>query len=131
MRDSRQPGLLRAKLRLLEVSPPTEVRPSAAVRVAARNTGDTVWLAGPLTRGGFVQLGIQLVDQAGAVVHRDWARAPLPDCVLPGQEVIVRAELALGPTVAANPVLRLDLVDEGICWFADRGSETLDVRLSG
>jgi len=102
---------------------PGEVR---AIRVAVRNRGDVTWPASAERRP--VQLGNHWRDGAGALLAQDDARAPLPDDVAPGEEV--ESELHVtAPLVAGDYVLELDLVQEGIAWFAERGSRPARVEI--
>jgi hypothetical protein len=80
-----------------------------------------------------VRLGAQL-HEGGALRERDYFRAALPRDVAPGEAVDWLVEVPAPP--ARGAVLRFDMVDEGITWFAERGSPTLDVpaardRVSG
>jgi hypothetical protein len=35
----------------------------------------------------------------------------------------------IAPAIPGDYIVRIDLVNEGICWFEDEGSRTIDVRL--
>jgi SAM-dependent methyltransferase len=121
IRDSRSPGILKSTL--------SRIASSSATRVVieARNLGDTIWLAGPLSRPGEVQLGVQVVGSDGAVIERDWRRIALPRCVHPGEAVTLDVDLDDPPE--ALPIrLRFDLVVEGVSWFEDLGSTPLTVE---
>jgi hypothetical protein len=126
--DSRTPSLLRAALRTEDALP---VRLSkgagATLRLRVTNAGDTVWLPATADGVGAVAVGGRLTDGAGATV-RDHLRTPLPAVVLPGEEVSVACAI---PRIAApgDYVLRLDLVAEGVRWFAEDGSAPLSVPL--
>jgi hypothetical protein len=120
--DSRTPRRLHATLQLVD-------QPQPGVLVMSfENTGDTVWLRGPLHRGGSVQVGLQRIDATGHLVNRDWLRFPLPRTVMPGESVRMRLDIA---SVVADdvPAVRVDLVSEHRCWFSDRGTEPLTVSL--
>jgi SAM-dependent methyltransferase len=94
--------------------------------VTVRNTGDTLWLRG--TGHGHVQLGIQLFSAERALLDRDFARVTLRTDVASDQSV----EVAIGITLpdATTPyILKLDLVDEGVCWFEDVGSRPVYVSV--
>lgn len=70
-----------------------------------------------------VRLGAQLCDAGGAVINRDFARAWLPQPLLPG----ARADIAITIPAPERPGrygLKFDLVSEGIDWFERCGSET-------
>ena len=91
------------------------------------NAGDTRWLHRP-DAPGWTRLGVHL-HRAGRerrLVDGDWLRVPLPHDVPP--ESRLRMELVL-PAIAepGDYLLVFDLVVEGVAWFAERGSLTLDV----
>jgi ubiquinone/menaquinone biosynthesis C-methylase UbiE len=114
--DSRAPRRLRARLEPALVRDGTSVR--GRVRVA--NLGDTVWLKGG-EEPGRVRLGIQLMTPERALVELNFARAVLPHDVAPASEVALEVALTL-PDAVARYVLKLDMVDEHVCWFEDMGS---------
>jgi hypothetical protein len=121
--DSRAPGQLTADLRVVEHDLP------GVLLIEATNRGDTTWLCGPLTRGGHVQLGAQRLDSKDDVIERDWVRAPLPRSVAPGEVVRIRADLSERTRGIAVRSVLIDLVAEGRCWFAERGSRPLRVAI--
>jgi SAM-dependent methyltransferase len=98
---------------------------SCLVRV--RNTGNAVW---PIsTAPGSYHLANHWLDAYGRMVTFDDQRADLPGDLRPGEE----AEVSI--TVVAPPAygllqLEFDLVHEGVCWFAERGSNTVRRRLA-
>jgi ubiquinone/menaquinone biosynthesis C-methylase UbiE len=113
--DSRAPAALRA-----EVSFDLR-REGARVTglVTARNLGNTIWIPG--SERGHVQLGIQLLAADLKLVALDHARAAFSSRVGPDESVEIPVDVAL-PDATTPYVLKLDLVDEGICWFEERGS---------
>jgi hypothetical protein len=119
--DSRAPDRLSAELRLVEHTTP------GVLVIDARNLGNTVWLRGPLTRGGHVQLGVQRLDRDGRVDDRDWVRAALPHSVVPEDVARIRVDVSHALRESARAALLIDLVAEGRCWFAERGSRPLTV----
>ncbi len=120
--DSRVPALLRADIA------PRLTRHGATVAgvVSLRNTGDTLWLTG--STEGHVQLGIQLLDPSRTLLSRDFQRAGLPGNLAPGQTAEVSVRITL-PDAATPFVLKLDLVDEAVCWFEDVGSRPIYVAV--
>ncbi len=97
-----------------------EPKESRSLRVSVRNRGDATWPA-KLTRRP-VRLGNHWLDPNSGLLVRDDGRADLPHDIPPGG----RAELELSVTAPGIPgeyVLELDLVQEGIAWFAERGSQ--------
>jgi ubiquinone/menaquinone biosynthesis C-methylase UbiE len=119
--DSGMPGVLKA-----DVSPRL-ARDRARVTgvVAVRNIGDTTWLGGG-DRVGQVQLGIQLLGADHKLLDMEFSRTSLAGHVAPGQDMDIAVDLTL-PDPDASFVLKIDLVDEGICWFEDVGSKPVYV----
>jgi SAM-dependent methyltransferase len=121
--DSRVPGLLRAEVEA------DLVRSGAGVKgaVQIRNAGDTAWLRGGDERGR-VRLGVQLLAPDHSLVNLDFARETLPEDVPPGGTLRLPVSLSL-PSATEPYVLKLDMVDEHICWFEDAGSRPLYLSL--
>jgi SAM-dependent methyltransferase len=93
------------------------------------NTNATVWLREGRHGRGYVRLGAHLLGADGRMIDADFARASLPnDLPTHGR---ARVALALtAPATAGRYVLRLDMVNEGIGWFAEGKSETADVEIN-
>lgn len=86
-----------------------------ALPVRLKNTSDVFWDA---FAGSGLALGNHWLTAAGRMVVWSDGRTPLPRPLEPGG----RAYLVLGITAPAQPgayLLEVDLVEEGICWFAD------------
>ena len=127
--DSRNPHVLRAEIALR--GPAAVAGPPAAevvVSVKVRNTGDTLWLHEEVPTGGYVRLGAHLLDANRATLDWNFVRVALPADVPPGESVSLDARLRL-PGTPGRYVLRLDLVDEGVTWFEQKGSGGVDVEL--
>ena len=121
--DSRVPGLLRAEI---EASL-TRSGEKVSGEVAIRNVGDTAWLRGG-DEHGRVRLGVQLLAPDHSLLTLDFARETLPRDVPPGDAL--RLSLAVVLPGSEQPyVLKLDMVDEHICWFEDAGSRPLYLSL--
>jgi hypothetical protein len=116
--DSRAPSTLRGDLSC------DLVRAGARVSgtVSARNSGDTIWLAG--SERGHVQLGIQLLGPDRKLLALDFARTPLPNRTGPGESAEIRVDVTL-PDATTPYVLKIDLVDEGLSWFEGVGSRPI------
>ena len=114
--DSRAPDVLRADLACRLSREGAQVTGT----VTARNTGNTVWIAG--RERGHVQLGLQLLAADRQVLARDFARAPFTGRIGPGESVAIAVNVVL-PDPTTPYVLKIDLVDELICWFEDAGSK--------
>jgi hypothetical protein len=77
---------------------------------------------------GYVRLGIQLLNAERLLLDMDFSRTLLAGDVLPGDSREIDVTLTL-PSRDAPCVLKIDLVDEGICWFGDCGSSPVHVAL--
>jgi hypothetical protein len=118
--DSTVPSVLRA-----DVQPQLTRRDEVVTgAVTIRNTGDTLWLRG--NDHGRVQLGIQLFSSDRALLGRDFARVSLPSDVASDQSIELMIDITL-PDASTPYILKLDLVDEGVCWFEDVGSRPVYV----
>jgi SAM-dependent methyltransferase len=98
---------------------------STLVHLAIRNVGDTRWLTAP-NEAGWTRLGGHLYTRAPEqrLVDYDWFRHALPHPVAPDQRVSLSVQLP--PIADAGAyVIAIDLVAEGLTWFADRESSAL------
>jgi hypothetical protein len=84
--DSRQAAALAAELRLLSAKPCQEPGRGWVIRLSITNVGEAVWRTQPGLVGQ-VNLGLQLLEPTGLVVHRDYMRIALSGpAVEPGDE---------------------------------------------
>jgi SAM-dependent methyltransferase len=127
--DSANPGVLAARIELLERGP-LVARPGGRCQLSVRvfNTGNTIWLHGTRRSRGEVGLGGHLRDATGEMVAPDFFRASLPRSVQPGDSLELHAEIT-APTAAGTYRLELDIVDEDIVWFGQKGSATVQIEL--
>jgi SAM-dependent methyltransferase len=126
--DSRRPGLLRARIAAISAEF-GQIHPGQLLQVELEieNTGDTLWLVGRETRTGVVMPGIRIRDAAGVLVSEFHGEPPLPHAVAPGEKVHLRIEPA-APQSAGKYTLKIDLVNQQVCWFEDVGSEPLSIE---
>jgi hypothetical protein len=126
--DSLHPGVLRAAIELLRGPDLLKAAPNADVTLSARirNLGNTAWRAGEKRRG-VVALGGHL-HAGGALVELDFLRVALPRDVAPGEALDLAFSFRAPPQPGAY-VLELDMVDEEIAWFAQRGSQMARLEL--
>lgn len=127
--DSRQPGKLRAAFVLRE-APPQRLAPGAKFDLALtiRNAGDTLWLTGRSLRAGIVMPAIKIINERGEVISEVHGHPMLPRPVAPGQSLSVNIPLS-APAELGSYTVKIDLVDQQICWFEDRGSEPLVISV--
>jgi len=125
--DSRAPGVLRARIALIERGPEQLASGEAFdIELEIENAGDTLWLAGRETRTGVVMPGVRILDDLGTLVNEFHGEPPLPRAVAPGETVKLKIEPA-APRRPGKYKLKVDLVDQHVCWFEDAGSEALTI----
>lgn len=126
--DSRSPGILRARFSL-RAPVPEQVEPGAslAIPLAVENFGDTLWLAGQTVRAGMVMPAIRIFDDEGTIVSEFHGEPRLPRAVAPGETVNIRIEYVV-PRLPGSYTLKVDLVDQHVCWFEQHGSEPFVLR---
>ncbi len=123
--DSRAPGVLRADFNFVE-QPPRSVEAGSKMNLAItiRNAGDTLWLTGQTLRAGVVMPGVKVVDERGEIISEVHGYPMLPRAVAPGQTIAIDVPCPV-PSVPGAYTLKLDLVDQHVCWFEERGSQPL------
>jgi glycosyltransferase involved in cell wall biosynthesis/SAM-dependent methyltransferase len=121
--DSRSPGLLRARFSLRS-APARQIAPGAQMTIplAIQNIGDTLWLAGQTVRAGVVMPAVRIFDDDGTLVSEFHGQPRLPSAVAPGETVNIRIDYA-APELPGSYTLKVDLVDQHVCWFEQHGSE--------
>jgi hypothetical protein len=123
--DSRQPGVLRAEFTLGDSLPKRiEASDQLELELAVKNAGDTLWLSGQTLRNGVVMPGVRIIDERGEIVAELHGHPMLPRAVPPGQTVHFDIRL-VAPSKPGKYTVKIDLVDQHICWFEERGSQPL------
>jgi 2-polyprenyl-3-methyl-5-hydroxy-6-metoxy-1,4-benzoquinol methylase len=127
--DSRAPGALRAEISL-QSAWPAQFRPGEIFQadLVVRNAGDTLWLGGKFLRRGVITIGVKILDEAGSVRDEFHGEPALPRAVGPNESCVVTIERAC-PTASGRYTVKIDLIDQHICWFEERGSEPLTLPL--
>jgi len=120
-KTSRHPGVLACDIDVDPLPAAVAACGRLTIHVRALNTGDTHWLARPLVRGGHVTVGVKWVEaETGRLVNDLLGRTALPADVPPGGQTAATVIVDLPPTLAAGHyVVKVDLVDEFVCWFSD------------
>ena len=99
--------------------------------VVVRNTGNSVWPA--LTRNNReafkVRLGNHWLNAGGQIVVFDDGRSELPFDIEPEAEAKVELWVK-PPTNPGNYIVEIDMVQEAVAWFAQKGSKTLKVKVT-
>jgi hypothetical protein len=114
-------------LRAVEVPARVPAKARVKIRVAVRNAGAAVWLA---RERGLSPLQLSAanhwLDPSGRPVTNDDGRGALPRDLRPGEE----AEITFAVNAPRRPgdyLLEIDMLQEGVSWFALKGSPTLRV----
>ncbi|MGB9181042.1 MAG: methyltransferase domain-containing protein [Pyrinomonadaceae bacterium] len=123
--DTRQPDRLCARISL-SGEWPERFAPRAPLRVSfeIENAGNTLWLTSRAALKGTVRLGIKIINEAGEVVEEFHGEPPLPNAIAPGERVKLTLERH-APQTPGSYTLKIDLVNQDICWFEQQGSEPL------
>lgn len=121
--DELPPEAWRASLALIGSIPALTPGQIAPVKLTVRNQSPAPWPSSAQLRAGDHWLtsdgALVAFDDARAVIHRELG---------PGEE----CELQLDVTAPGQPgqyVLEVDLLQEWVAWFADRGSATLKLEV--
>ena len=88
------------------------------------NIGDTLWLTSRHALRGTVRLAARILDEEGAIVDEVHGVPPLELPVAPNESVALSFERR-APDATGSYTLKIDLIDQGICWFEEQTSEPL------
>jgi hypothetical protein len=129
VRDSRSPGELRAEIALRSEWPgrfsPGEI---FKAELLIRNAGDTLWLGGKFLRPGGVTLGVKILSESGEIADEFHGEPALPRAMAPNESCLVTIEHA-SQNIPGSYKLKIDLVDQHVCWFEERGSKPLSLPM--
>lgn len=125
VRDGRQPGMLRAEFTPRGPLPQHILAGDKFdLSITVKNTGDTLWLSGQTVRAGVVMPGVRIFDARGEIITELHGHPMLPHAVPPGQTVDFNIQL-VAPSEPGRYTIKIDLVDQHVCWFEERGSQPL------
>jgi SAM-dependent methyltransferase len=117
----------RCAARISVVDPPIAVRAGEPLTLSCvvENVGSESWRS-----VGFhqVRLGNHWLSADGDCVVRDDGRAMFPHDLGPGERVALELTVT-APARSGGYFVELDIVEEALAWFADRGSPTLRLPL--
>ena len=101
---------------------PGKIEASSSLRLSVEilNLANTAWSQADF---GGIRAGNHWLDADGGMAIQDDGRASLPASMRPGERCRIELEVR-APAHPGKYVLELDVVHEGIAWFADRGSRT-------
>ena len=137
---SKTPGPLpdRAfKAQIALPDPPTKLRAGQKeiITVKAKNASDVLWWA----RGGevndhpdnkfYIALGDRWLDKDGKLLTEMDGRLGISRDLKPGAEVELPLEIT-APKEPGDYILEVDLVQEQVAWFSDKGSPTARTKIT-
>ena len=114
------------------VDPPTRLRAGekVTIQVKAQNTSDVPWKV----RGGgddnklYIAVGDRWLMPDGTLITAQDGRYGLDRNLKPGEETEVPL-LITAPKDPGDYILELDLVQEQVAWFHEKGSATARVKI--
>jgi len=119
------------KARLTVANPPTRLAPGeqTTLNVKVRNASTVQWPVSGRPGDGFFQvnLGDHWQDSSGKEAKID-DRIALPRSLDRGEEVEMQLPVK-APDKPGDYVLEIDMVQEGVSWFAQKGSEPLKLNI--
>lgn len=120
-------GAFRAEFRLLELPERVAPKERFKIRVAVRNASDALWSAAERGLSPYrLSAANHWLDAAGRAVINDDGRGTLPRDLRPGEETEITFQVNAPPR-PGDYQLELDMLQEGVSWFALKGSKTLRV----
>ena len=124
------------KAEVTALDPPARLRPGqvAVINIKVKNTSDVIWWQ----RGGettdrsdnkfYIAAGNRWLDKDGKMTSETEGHNGIPKDLKPGEET----EMTLQITAPKEPgewFLQLDMVQEGVSWFYERGSSPTKVKV--
>lgn len=117
--------------RIAFLDAPTTLRAGqrAIVRARIENQSAVTWRnAGDASGAGQINLGNHWLDRLGRKLINDDGRVALPADLMPGASVEVQLEIT-APAQPGEYLLELDLVQEHVAWFRDKGAPSARSRI--
>lgn len=125
---SLHPHTLEAEIRARQIS--VRAKPGEPIKVEASvvNRTGTTWLKHGRRGSGYVRFGAHLLNSERKILEKDYGRAELPRDLQQNEKTNFILELT-APNKPGVYIIQLDMVDEGILWFAEKTSKAADVEL--
>lgn len=119
----RPSGRFAAALEPAETALTLQANEQHTLTVQIRNTSQAPWLVEASSSGRPpIALGNHWLDKDQRVIQFDDGRTPLPVTLQPGEAVEVGLVIT-APQAAGHFGLELDLVEEQVAWFSDKGNQ--------
>lgn len=124
------------KAQITAPDPPERLRVGqvAIINIKVKNTSDVIWYQ----RGGvttdrtdnkfYIAAGNRWLDKDGKLTSETEGHNGIPKDLKPGEET----EMTLQITAPKQPgewTMQLDLVQEGVSWFSERGSPVTNIKV--
>lgn len=113
-------------------SPPTKLKPAQRhnVNVIVSNLSPHAWPSAGTADGSYrINVGNHWLNETGDLLVVDDGRSPLPFDLIPKGRSEVMLTIA-APSKPGNYTLEIDVVQEGVSWFANKGSKTLRTKVT-
>jgi hypothetical protein len=112
--------------------PPSRLRAGRkeTIQVVVKNASDYLWAARGESDGNFFLNVGDIWFEAGGerLVNNLDGRTTIPHDLYPGEEATLQLQITV-PATPGEYVLEIDMVQEGVGWFKDRGSTPLRIRV--
>lgn len=96
------------------------------IEVEVKNTSDVIWPS----KGNFpVRLAYHWLNKDRKVIIFDGERTMLPYDLEPNHTVKLYASIS-SPSVPGNYILQVDLVQEAVSWFEDKGMKPTELNVT-
>ena len=124
------------KAQITAPDPPQRLRTGqvAVINIKVKNTSDVIWYQ----RGGlttdrsdnkfYIAAGNRWLDKDGKLTSETEGHNGIPKDLKPGEEI----EMTLQVTAPKQPgdwTMQLDMVQEGVNWFSERGSPVTNIKV--
>jgi hypothetical protein len=118
-------------------SPPAKLRAGQVevVNIKVKNVSDVIWWA----RGGettdrtdnmfYIAAGNRWLDKDGKLSNETEGHSGIPRDLKPGEEIDMSLQIT-APKTPGDWTLNLDMVQEGVSWFGDKGSPTTKIKVA-
>jgi hypothetical protein len=99
------------------------------LEVKVKNISNTSWPSLGQSDGKYIiQLGYHWLDKNGKAIIFEGRRTPLPHDLKPNEEIILNASIGT-PEEKGEYILELEMVQELVAWFRDKGSKAVDIPI--
>jgi hypothetical protein len=121
------PGMMRAELKAINAPLSAKAKQQLTLRVLVTNQSGIAWLARERSAAPLqLYLANHWLDANGHTVIHDDGRAPLIRNLQPGEAM--ELDLIINtPKLPGNYIIHLDMLQEGVSWFASQGSPTIRI----